>query len=101
MEMSDLEAYDYYAKSENQMPVGPAHRRTIPVKPAHPHIRFNPEVIEQIKSLAAADNITVSSWVRKVIDAEIKRRTLLERMSQYADQIAHQFIATEETNDED
>ena len=74
--MSDAEAADFYADPANQgVAPDPA------VHPPRPKalggsipIRFPPSSVEAIKRLADADGVTVSGWVRKVVDAELRRR---------------------------
>jgi hypothetical protein len=74
--MSDVEASDFYADPANQgVAPGPA------VRPPRPKalggsipVRFPPSSVEAIKQLADADGVTVSGWVRQVVDAELRRR---------------------------
>jgi hypothetical protein len=72
MAAADNEAYEYYADPKNQVPAGPGRSRT--TKSTHVPIRFTPEMIADVKQLADKDRKTVSSWVRDVVAAEVKRR---------------------------
>jgi hypothetical protein len=54
-------------------PVG-RRRTTGPVLTSHVPVRFPPEMIEAVKTLADQDGMTVSSWIRQVIRLEIQRR---------------------------
>lgn len=75
-QMSDAEAADFYADPANQgVAPGPA------VRPPRPKalggsipVRFPPSSVEAIKRLADADGMTVSGWVRRAVDAELRRR---------------------------
>jgi hypothetical protein len=53
---------------------GRGRRRLAPTLSTHVPIRFTPEAIDAVKILAEADNKTVSSWIRDLVDAEIERR---------------------------
>jgi hypothetical protein len=37
-------------------------------------VRFAPDVIEVVKRFAAQDGVTVSTWIRRLVDREIQRR---------------------------
>ena len=59
--------YEYYARAENQQPQGPARRRldaTVPV-------RFTAEILEQVRAAAAAEDRSVSSWIRRAVEHEL------------------------------
>ena len=74
--MSDAQATEFYADPANQaVASGPA------VRPPRPKalggsipVRFPPSSVEAIKQLADADGVTVSGWVRRAVEAEVKRR---------------------------
>lgn len=72
--MDPIEAQQFYANPENQIPAGQARRRigarlsgTVPV-------RFPQAVIDAVKRLADRDGITVSSWIRRLVIEEVMRR---------------------------
>src|SRR5215475_939429 len=67
-------AVDYYKDPDNQVPAGPAHRRTTPRLTSLLPIRFPEEMIAAAKRLADIDGMTVSSWIRRLVAKEIKRR---------------------------
>lgn len=63
------EEYEFYAQPENQAPQGPPRRRSrltamIPV-------RFPPELLEEIRRRADADDRSVSSWIRRAVEHEL------------------------------
>jgi hypothetical protein len=74
--MTEAEATELYADPANQaVAPGPA------VRPPRPKalggsipVRFPSSSVEAIKRLADVDGVTVSGWVRRAVDAELKRR---------------------------
>lgn len=71
--MSRQEEHDFYARPENQVPQGPARRRSklteiVPV-------RFPPETLEEVRRLAAVDDRSVSSWIRRAVEHELEQHT--------------------------
>jgi hypothetical protein len=52
----------------------PRQRETRTRLTRHFPIRFSPETLARIKSVADRDGVTVASWVRRVIDRELERR---------------------------
>ena len=77
--MDDTDAYDLYAEPANREPgPGPARRvrRQRPVKyDTHVPIRFTRDVIDQVKTFADEDGVTVSTWIRQAVRRELRRRT--------------------------
>jgi predicted HicB family RNase H-like nuclease len=68
-QMTPDEEYAFYARPENQQPQGPPRRRaglsaTVPV-------RFAPERLEEIRQRAAAEDRSVSSWIRRAVEHEL------------------------------
>jgi antitoxin component of RelBE/YafQ-DinJ toxin-antitoxin module len=41
---------------------------------SHVPIRFRPQTIERAKAIAERDGMTVSSWIRMVVEREVERR---------------------------
>jgi predicted DNA-binding protein len=79
--MSDAEAFRYYEDPAKREPApGPPRRR--PARPLTQHVpvRFPAETIEQVRTLAEADGLTVSAWIRRAVE-----RTLRERGAAGAD----------------
>lgn len=73
--MSDLtpaDAYAFYEDPDNQIPQGPAVRRR-PRNSAALPIRLPAEMLEQVRRRAAADDRSVSAWVRRAIEHELSR----------------------------
>ena len=71
--MTAEEEYEFYARSENQTPQGPARRRTARLTAPIP-VRFPPELLERIRRAAAADDRSVSSWIRRAVEHELDPR---------------------------
>lgn len=71
--MTPEEEYAFYAKPENQEPQGPAHRRRAArLSPPVP-VRFPPELLEQLRQAADADDRSLSSWIRLAVEHELRR----------------------------
>lgn len=67
--MTPNEEYDFYAQPENQQPQGPPRRRLTATVP----VRFPADVLEQIRAAAAAEDRSVSSWIRRAVEHELGR----------------------------
>ncbi|WP_423916858.1 Arc family DNA-binding protein [Candidatus Poriferisodalis sp.] len=64
--MTPAEEFEFYSQPENLRPQGPARRRT--PKLSDPiAVRFPPSVLEQIRVAAAAEDRSVSSWIRRAV----------------------------------
>lgn len=60
---------------EKQAPVGPRARTgQARLLTSHVPIRFRPQTIEKAKVIAEQDGLTVSSWIRTVVEREVERR---------------------------
>lgn len=62
------EEYEFYARPENQQPQGPARRRLTATVP----VRFPADLLQQVRTAAAAENCSVSSWIRRVVEQELR-----------------------------
>ena len=71
-EMTPDEEYEFYADPVNQEPQGRPRRRRSRLTTPIP-VRFPPEVLEQIKDRADADDRSVSSWIRRAVEHELNR----------------------------
>lgn len=67
--MSPEQEYDFYARPENQEPQGAGRRRLTVTVP----VRFPPELLEQVRNAAAADDRSVSSWICRAVEHELRR----------------------------
>jgi predicted HicB family RNase H-like nuclease len=66
--MTPDEEYDFYAHAENQEPQGRGRWRLTATVP----VRFPPELLEQVQAAAAADDRSVSSWIRRAVEHELR-----------------------------
>ncbi len=71
--MTDQEAAEFYADAEHQA-LGPrvvsrrALASSIPV-------RFPPDIVAAVKSVADTEGVTVSEWIRRAVTAALSART--------------------------
>lgn len=65
------EDYEFYAKAENQEPQGPAIRRHRRLSATVP-VRFAPDVLEEVRARAEADDRSVSAWIRRAVQRELR-----------------------------
>jgi len=72
-EMTPEEEYEFYARPENQVPVGPPRRRKKASLTAPIPVRFPEKTMEEIKRRADADDRSVSSWIRRAVEAELNK----------------------------
>lgn len=73
MARQDERAVDFYADPANQAPTGSARRRTSPRRPltGHMPVRFDDATIAAVKERADANGMTVSAWIRRLVDQEL------------------------------
>ena len=64
--LTPAEEHEFYNRPENQIPQGPPRRRKGPMADAVP-VRFPPDVLEQVRAAAEADDRSVSSWIRRAV----------------------------------
>jgi hypothetical protein len=70
--MTRQEEYDFYADPENQTPQGPPRRRRARLTEMVP-VRFPPEVLDEVRRRAGADDRSVSSWIRRAVERELEQ----------------------------
>lgn len=68
--MTPEQEYDYYADTDNQQPQGPPRRRQSRLSEMVP-VRFSPEMLDQIRRRAEADDRSLSSWIRRAAEHEL------------------------------
>jgi predicted HicB family RNase H-like nuclease len=71
-QMTPDEEYEFYAQPENQEPQGPPRRRRSRLSAPIP-VRFPPELLEQVRRAADADDRSVSAWIRRAVEHELRR----------------------------
>jgi predicted HicB family RNase H-like nuclease len=69
--MTREEEYDLYSKPENQEPQGQPRRRRSKLTELVP-VRFPPETLEEIRRRAGEDDRSVSSWIRRAVEHELR-----------------------------
>lgn len=69
--MTPQEEHAFYSDPENLTPLGPARRRKQRLTELVP-VRFPPDVLEQVKAAAEADDRSVSSWIRQAVNRELQ-----------------------------
>jgi predicted HicB family RNase H-like nuclease len=60
--------FEFYARPENQQPQGSGRRRLTATVP----VRFPAELLEQVRAAAAAEDRSVSSWIRRAVESELR-----------------------------
>lgn len=70
--MTPDEEHAFYADPSNQVPRGPAVRRRAPLGDPVP-VRFSADLLEKVRGAAAAEDRSVSSWIRRAVEHELKR----------------------------
>ena len=66
--MTPDEEHEFYALPDTQQPQGPARRRLTATVP----VRFPADLLEQVRSAAAAEDRSVSSWIRRAVEHELR-----------------------------
>ena len=72
--MTPDQEFDFYAQPENQEPQGPARRRHASRLGTPVPVRFPPpELLEEARRAADADERSLSSWIRWAVEHELRR----------------------------
>lgn len=72
--MTPDEEYSFYEQAENQEPAGPPRRRRKARLGAPVPVRFPEDLLEEVRARAAADDRSVSSWIRRAVEHELQRK---------------------------
>ncbi len=67
-QMTPDEEFEFYARPENQQPQGSGRRRLTATVP----VRFPAELLERVRAAAAAEDRSVSSWIRRAVESELR-----------------------------
>lgn len=70
--MTRTQEYEFYSDDENQEPQGAGRRRKAKLTEMVP-VRLSEETIEDIRKRADADDRSVSGWIRRAVERELKR----------------------------
>lgn len=72
--MTPDQEHAFYADPDNQTPQGPAVRRRHGSRLSTPiPVRFPEELLRQVRDRAAADDRSVSQWIRRAVEHELSR----------------------------
>lgn len=63
----------FYADPDNQAPQGPPVRRKAKLSEPVP-VRFPKGLLQEVRDRAAADDRSVSNWIRQAVEHELARR---------------------------
>jgi predicted HicB family RNase H-like nuclease len=69
--MTPEQEYEFYAEPDNQEPQGPARRRQ-PRLTAMVPVRFPPELLDEVRRRAVADDRSLSAWIRRAVEHELR-----------------------------
>jgi hypothetical protein len=70
--MTRKQEYEFYSKAKNQTPQGPARRRKQNLTEMVP-VRFEADVLDEVRRRADADDRSVSSWIRRAVEQALRR----------------------------
>jgi hypothetical protein len=68
--MTPEQEYDYHAEADNQQPQAPPRRRQSRLSEMVP-VRFTPELLDEIRRRAEAEDRSLSSWIRRAAEHEL------------------------------
>jgi len=68
--MAPEQEYEYYAQPGNQQPQGPPQRRQQRLSAMVP-VRFPPDLLDEVRRRAEADDRSLSSWIRRAVEHEL------------------------------
>jgi len=68
--MTPEQEYEYYAQPGNQQPQGPLQRRQQRLSAMVP-VRFPPDLLDEVRRRAEADDRSLSSWIRRAVEHEL------------------------------
>lgn len=73
--MDDREAAEFYEDPAHREAAGPGRKRKGQRRSVMFSVRFAPEAIEALVDTALAEGLTVSAWIRRLVDREIAERS--------------------------
>lgn len=71
--MTPEQEHAYYAQADNQTPQGPPVRRRRERLADPVPVRLSAETLDAVRLAAAADDRSVSAWIRRAIEQELRR----------------------------
>jgi hypothetical protein len=83
MSDTDAEAFEYYDDPARREPaLGKPRRRPDRALTEHVPVRFPAATIETVRALAEADGMTVSAWIRRSVEREMRTRGAPARLAE-------------------
>jgi predicted HicB family RNase H-like nuclease len=70
--MTPEQEYEFYAEPENQEPQGAPQRPRGARLSAMVPVRFPPELLNEVRRRADADDRSLSSWIRRAVEHELR-----------------------------
>jgi predicted HicB family RNase H-like nuclease len=70
--MTPEQEHEFFARPENQEPQGPPQRRQASRLSAMVPVRFPPELLAEVRRRADADDRSLSSWIRRAVEHELR-----------------------------
>ena len=70
--MTPTQENSFYADPDNQVPQGPPVRRKAKLSEPVP-VRFPEDLLREVRTRAAADDRSVSNWIRRAVEHELSR----------------------------
>lgn len=71
--MTPEQEHAHYARAENQEPQGPAVRRRRDRLADPIPVRLPADTLDAVREAAAADDRSVSAWIRRAVEHELRR----------------------------
>ena len=72
--MTAEDEHAYYEEQENQVPIGPPVRRRRRLSEPVP-VRFPETLLAHVRERAAADDRSLSSWIRRAVEHELAKES--------------------------
>ncbi len=71
--MTPEQEYEFYSRAENQEPQGPSRRRRRSSRLTElVPVRMPPELLAEVRQAAEADDRSLSSWIRRAVEHELR-----------------------------
>jgi hypothetical protein len=70
--MTRKQEYEFYAQPENHTPNGPARRHEQNLTEIM-MVRFEADVLDEVRRRAGADDRSVSAWIRRAVEQALRK----------------------------
>lgn len=71
--MDPKDEFEFYADENNREPAGPPLPNKGNRLSSHVPVRFTPQTIAAVRTLAHREHISVSNWIRRAVSRELDR----------------------------